>query len=60
MRFYTRTHKHYCGIDLHARTMYVCVLSQEGVVLLHRNLRCDPEEFLRSPTWPFSSKRTAF
>ena len=24
MRFYTKTHKHYCGIDLHARTMYVC------------------------------------
>jgi hypothetical protein len=23
MRFYTRTHKHYCGIDLHARSMYV-------------------------------------
>ena len=46
MRFYTRTHKHYCGIDLHARTMYVCVLSQEGVVLLHRNLPCNPEVFL--------------
>jgi transposase len=46
MRFYTRTHKHYCGIDLHARTMYVCVLSQEGVVLLHRNLVCNPQVFL--------------
>jgi len=46
MRFYTRTHKHYCGIDLHARTMYVCVLSQEGAVLLHRNLPCNPEVFL--------------
>jgi hypothetical protein len=46
MRFYTRTHRHYCGIDLHARTMYVCVLSQEGAVLLHRNLPCNPEVFL--------------
>lgn len=46
MRFYTRTHKHYCGIDLHARSMYVCVLSQEGAVLLHRNLPCNPEIFL--------------
>jgi transposase len=46
MRFYTGTHKHYCGIDLHARIMYVCVLSQEGVVLLHRNLPCNPEVFL--------------
>jgi hypothetical protein len=46
MRFYSRTHKHYCGIDLHARTMYVCVLSQEGEVLLHRNLPCSPDAFL--------------
>ncbi len=26
MRFYTQQHKHYCGIDLHARMMYLCVL----------------------------------
>ena len=46
MNFYTTAHKHYCGIDLHARTMYVCVLSQQGVVLLHRNLPCDAQRFL--------------
>ena len=46
MRSYTRTHKHYCGIDLHARSMYICVLSQDGKVLLHRNLPCDPARFL--------------
>jgi transposase len=28
--------------------MYVCVLSREGKVLLHRNLRTDPELFLRT------------
>ena len=48
MRFYTNTHQHYCGIDLHARTMYVCILDREGQVLLHRNLPCDPERFLRT------------
>ena len=46
MRFYTRTHKHYCGIDLHARSMYVCMLNQEGEVLLHRNLPANPNRFL--------------
>lgn len=46
MRFYMRTHKHYCGIDLHARSMYLCVLNQEGKVLLHRNLPTDPDGFL--------------
>ncbi|MGH9365829.1 MAG: hypothetical protein ACRD1B_11290 [Thermoanaerobaculia bacterium] len=28
MRFYTRQHKHSCGIDLHARTMCLCILNQ--------------------------------
>jgi transposase len=46
MRFYTTNHKHYCGIDLHAKNMYVCIMSQEGKVLLHRNLKTDPELFL--------------
>src|SRR6516165_9747731 len=26
MRFYSRQHRFYCGVDLHARTMHVCVL----------------------------------
>lgn len=46
MRFYTHSHKHYCGIDLHARSMYLCVLDQAGTILLHRNLPTDPQAFL--------------
>jgi hypothetical protein len=26
MRFYTQQHRYYCGVDLHARSLYVCVL----------------------------------
>jgi hypothetical protein len=26
MRFYTSEHRFYCGVDLHARTMYLCIL----------------------------------
>lgn len=48
MRFYTTSHKHYCGIDLHAKTMYVCILNQEGDVVLHRNMKTKPEIFLRA------------
>ena len=48
MRFYTQTHAFYCGIDLHARWMYLCVLDQQGEVLLHRNLRACPEAFLKA------------
>jgi len=48
MRFYTGQHRYYCGIDLHARTMYLCILDQEGEVVLHRNMRCDPELFVEA------------
>lgn len=46
MRFYKNQHKYYCGIDLHAKTMYVCVIDSEGKVLKHRNIPCRPEELL--------------
>ena len=48
MRFYTKQHKHYCGIDLHARSMYVCILDKEGESVLHRNSKATPEAFLRA------------
>jgi transposase len=38
MRFYTKQHQFYCGIDLHARTMYVCIMDHEGTILTHRNM----------------------
>jgi transposase len=48
MRFYTKPHTFYCGIDLHARTMYVCIVNRDGEVLLHRDLKAAPEPFLKA------------
>ena len=48
MRFYTQAHSFYCGIDLHARWMYLCILDTQGEILLHRNLRACPEAFLKA------------
>src|SRR5262250_509915 len=48
MRFYTKQHPFYCGIDLHARTMSVCILSQAGAMVLHRNMPAGPEPFLKA------------
>jgi transposase len=48
MRFYTGQHKVYCGIDLHARTMSVCRLNQDGEVLVHRHVKAGPETFLKT------------
>ena len=47
MRFYPHQHNHYCGIDLHARSMYVCLWDQAGTMLVHKNLPATPEAFLR-------------
>ena len=47
MRFYTGQHRFYCGIDLHARTMYVCIVDQAGNKLVHENVACNPKAFLK-------------
>jgi hypothetical protein len=46
MQFYTGQHQYYCGIDLHARTMYVCILDSNGVIVAHRNMASALEPFL--------------
>ena len=48
MRFYTGQHQFYCGIDLHARSLYVCILDAAGAVVLHKNLLATPDTFLRA------------
>jgi len=48
MRFYTKQHPFYCGIDLHARTMYICILDQAGETLVHRNMPATPEALLKT------------
>jgi len=40
MRFYNGQHRFYCGVDLHAATMYVCILDAAGETLVHRNPFC--------------------
>ena len=46
MRFYTKQHRYYCGIDLHARSMYVCILDNEGNTLVHQNIKTSRSSFL--------------
>ena len=46
MRFYTKQHKYYCGIDLHTKNMYICILHDEGKIMVHQNIKTDPAAFL--------------
>ena len=48
MRFYTKQHPFYCGMDLHARTMDVCMLHQEGEIVVHRNMPTSPDALLKT------------
>ena len=47
MRFYTNQHQYYCGIDLHTKNMYVCILDQAGKILVHKNISTSPQALLR-------------
>jgi transposase len=46
MRFYQQSHRFYCGVDLHARCMYLCVLDHAGQTVLHRDYPADARAFL--------------
>ena len=46
MRFYTNQHPFYCGVDLHARTMSLCVLDSAGQVRLEETTGTGPHRFL--------------
>lgn len=48
MRFYTKQHQYYCGIDLHSKWMYVCVVDAAGNTVFHRNIPARPEPFLEA------------
>jgi transposase len=48
MRFYQQAHRFYCGVDLHARTMYLCILDHAGTIVLHKEVPAEPAAFLEA------------
>src|SRR3974390_2641651 len=43
---YNQPHQFYAGVDLHARSMFVHVLSHEGKTVFERDLPAEPDAFL--------------
>jgi len=39
MKYYTSTTEFNCGIDLHARQMYICLTDRQGKILVHTNIK---------------------
>jgi transposase len=48
MRLYQGQHRFYAGVDLHARSLYLCLTDPNGQILLHKNLPARPEAFLQA------------
>lgn len=46
MKFSTGQHPDYCGVDLHARTMSLCIGNQADEILYHREIPTNAELFL--------------
>ena len=53
MNFYNHMHPYYCGIDLHARSLYVCILDQDGNTCVHQEISADPNK-LRKLLTPYN------
>ena len=46
MRFYTGQHRFYCGIDLHARLLAICIFDQAGNVVCQKQIAADKQLLL--------------
>jgi transposase len=46
MRFYNAEYRFYCGVDLHARMLALCILDAKGQIVFQGRLAARPEDFL--------------
>lgn len=55
MNLYQKQHAFYCGIDLHANKVYVCVIDHDGSKRLHRNFHTRDLDTFLSHIEPFAN-----
>src|SRR5437867_1744012 len=58
MKYYTSTTEYNCGIDLHARQMYVCVMDRQGKILVHTNIKNNDFQFFLKLIQPYRHSLT--
>ncbi len=44
MNFYNNLHPYYCGINLHAGVLYVCIIDQTGQIRVHKEIPACPDK----------------
>jgi transposase len=58
VKYYSTTTEFNCGIGLHARQMYVCVMDRQGRKLVHRNVKNNDFEFFLKLIAPYRQSLT--
>lgn len=53
MKYYTSTTQFNCGIDLHARQMYVCLMDRDGKKLVHTNIKNNDFDYFLKLVAPY-------
>ena len=53
MKYHTSTTQFNCGIDLHARQMYVCLMDRDGKKLVHTNIKNNDFAFFLKLVAPY-------
>ena len=53
MKYYTSETEFNCGIDLHGRQMYACVMDRQGNKLVHRNVRGNDFDYFLKLVGPY-------
>ena len=58
MKYYTSTTEYNCGIDLHARQMYLCLIDRQGKKLVHTNVKNNDFQFFLKLVAPYQHDLT--
>jgi len=58
MKYYTSTTQFNCGIDLHARQMYVCLMDHQGKKLVHTNVKDNDFSYFLKLVEPYKHSLT--
>ena len=53
MKYYTSVTEFNCGVDLHSRNMYVCLMDRAGKILVHQNIKNNDFAFFLKRVEPY-------
>lgn len=58
MKPYVFKTKYACGVDLHSRQMYICLMDGDGNIIIHKNIKGNNLDFFYKLIEPYKSELT--